>query len=243
MHRPPPRLCCIVCSKQLDAVHAESKFQPNGAVICETSGNYGSTVFDPMGIKGEPSAPDDPAHGLVWSAILGQIDRANSESEFVSVADTPRTTFAKHPWSIGGGGAAELREEIEDQSHTLKSIRADLGFFVITGEDNCLMLPTSAVTRLGFAHAMPIGEVDVVRDWRADSALSVLWPYSTLGADISSDKTESHVRGLWTYRTSLKDRKVYRFYPTEHDAIVAFKRGEVDVLEDIQNIEDLSEQL
>lgn len=162
-----------------------------------------------MGIKGEPSAPDDPAHGLVWSAILGQIDQANSESEFVSVADTPRTTFAKHPWSIGGGGAAELREEIEDQSHTLKSIRADLGFFVITGEDNCLMLPTSAVTRLGFAHAMPIGEGDVVRDWRADSALSVLWPYSALGADLSSDKTESHVRGLWTYRTSLKDRKVF----------------------------------
>ena len=29
------------------------------------------------------------------------------ESEFVSVADTPRATFAKHPWSIGGGGAAD----------------------------------------------------------------------------------------------------------------------------------------
>jgi hypothetical protein len=27
-----------------------------------------------MGIKGEPSTPDDPAHGLVWSAIVGQID-------------------------------------------------------------------------------------------------------------------------------------------------------------------------
>lgn len=39
---------------------------------------------------------------------------------------------------------------------------------------------------------------------------------------------------------SVKDRKVYRFYPTEHDAIIAFKHGEVDVLEDMQNIEDLS---
>ena len=162
-----------------------------------------------MGIKGEPSAPDDPAHGLVWSAILGQIDRAGSESEFVSVADTPRTTFAKHPWSIGGGGAAELREEIEDRSTTLKGIGTDLGFFVITGEDNCLMLPSSAVTRLDFAHTMPIGEGDVVRDWRGDSGLSVLWPYDALGEDLSSDETATHIRGLWTYRTSLKDRKVF----------------------------------
>ena len=29
-----------------------------------------------MGIKGEPATPDDPAKGLVWSAILSQIDVA-----------------------------------------------------------------------------------------------------------------------------------------------------------------------
>ncbi len=28
-----------------------------------------------MGIKGEPSTPDDPAQGLVWSAIVDQIDQ------------------------------------------------------------------------------------------------------------------------------------------------------------------------
>ena len=39
---------------------------------------------------------------------------AGSESEFVSVADTPRATFAKHPWSIGGGGAAELKEQLNE---------------------------------------------------------------------------------------------------------------------------------
>jgi hypothetical protein len=48
-----------------------------------------------MGIKGEPSTPNDPAQGLVWSAIVGQIDRAGSESEFVSVADTGRATFSR----------------------------------------------------------------------------------------------------------------------------------------------------
>ena len=35
----------------------------------------GDAVRTVMGIRGEPSTPDDPAHGLVWSAIVGQIDR------------------------------------------------------------------------------------------------------------------------------------------------------------------------
>ena len=36
----------------------------------------GDAVRTVMGIKGEPSTPDDPAQGLVWSAIVEQIDQA-----------------------------------------------------------------------------------------------------------------------------------------------------------------------
>jgi hypothetical protein len=162
-----------------------------------------------MGIKGEPSAPDDPAQGLVWCAITQQIDQAGSESDFVSVADTPRTTFAKHPWSIGGGGACELREELEERNPTLKASGADLGYLVITGEDNCLMLPTRAVARLGFSHSRPIAEGDVVRDWQANSDLKVLWPYQPNGEDLPVENVTLHVRGLWPYRTSLKDRRAF----------------------------------
>ena len=49
-----------------------------------------SAVRTVMGIRGEPATPEDPAAGLVWSAIVAQIDRPAVESEFVSVADTPR---------------------------------------------------------------------------------------------------------------------------------------------------------
>ncbi|MGF6755246.1 BREX-2 system adenine-specific DNA-methyltransferase PglX [Paraburkholderia sp. GAS42] len=162
-----------------------------------------------MGIKGEPSAPADPSQGLVWSAILGQIDQVGSESNFVSVADTLRPTFGKHPWSIGGGGASEMREALEERRATLKSSGADLGYLVITGEDNCLMLPNSAVSRLGFSCSKPIAEGDSVRDWRADTDLSVLWPYLPVGGDLPPEQAEAHVRGLWSYRTSLKDRKAF----------------------------------
>lgn len=162
-----------------------------------------------MGIKGEPNAPNDPAHGLVWSAIVEQIDQPDSESAFVSVADTPRATFGKHPWSIGGGGAAQLREQIEESGEALKASGADLGYLVITGEDNCLMLAKSAVTRCGFIHSLPIAEGDVVRDWRSDSDLCVLWPYEQDGEDLPEDQTIEHVCGLWPFRTSLKDRKAF----------------------------------
>ena len=71
-----------------------------------------------MGIRGEPSTPEDPAQGLVWSAIV-DTDRGRSRarmSEFVSVGDSPRELFHKHPWSIGGGGASELKEQLEERS-------------------------------------------------------------------------------------------------------------------------------
>ncbi len=40
---------------------------------------------------------------------------------------------------------------------------------------------------------------------------------------------------------STTERLVYRFYPTDHNAVIAFKRGEVDRLEEILDPEDLKD--
>jgi hypothetical protein len=172
-------------------------------------GSEQNTVRAVMGIKAEPGKPDNPANGLVWSAILRQIDTAGSESEFVSVADTPRSTFNRHPWSLGGGGAAELRELIESQRTRLKALPADLGYLVITGEDNCLILPRHASHRLGITLTMPIVEGESVREWSCASDLVTLWPYQPNGGALGTDVISSHVTALWCYRTSLKDRKAF----------------------------------
>ena len=169
----------------------------------------GGDVRTVMGIKGEPSAPDDPALGLVWSAILCQIDRIGSESEFVSVTNCDRAVLAKHPWSLGGGGAADLREIVEDGKKTLKSIGADAGYSVITGEDNCLLLPAAAARRLGFSASIPIRDGEVVRDWSSLSDVHVLWPYDSFGSDLTLGEQKSHIHGLWNYRTSLKGRRAF----------------------------------
>ncbi|MGE0675347.1 MAG: BREX-2 system adenine-specific DNA-methyltransferase PglX, partial [Methylibium sp.] len=129
----------------------------------------GDAVRTVMGTKGEPSTPDDPAHGLVWSAILGQIDRTGSESEFVSVADTPRATFARHPWSIGGGGAAELREQLEQSATTtLKSVASAMGVMLVTGEDEVFLRNRPADfdrIEVPGASRRALVEGDAVRDW------------------------------------------------------------------------------
>ena len=135
------------------------------------------TVRTVMGIKGEPSTPEDPACGRVWSAIVGQIDRSGSESEYLSVADTPRATFAKHPWSIGGGGAADLKEFIEADWQTVTAIADEVGITAVNGEDELYLLANKAhAQRLGLEHVRPMVTGDLVRDWTA-GAMTAVWLY------------------------------------------------------------------
>lgn len=169
-----------------------------------------------MGIKGEPSTPADPAHGLVWSAIVGQIDQAGSESDFVSVADTPRATFAKHPWSIGGGGAAELKEEIEGDLSTLKSVTSSVGFAAITGEDDVFALPNRNFRLLNL-HSRPFVLGDEVRDWCVSPSAEVAFPYKESAAlpAIAPDPSSSAIHHFWQLRTNLRNRLMFGKSPEQ----------------------------
>lgn len=169
-----------------------------------------------MGIKGEPSTPDDPAQGLVWSAIVGQMDRAGSESDFVSVADTPRATFGKHPWSIGGGGAAELKEAIETQRDALKSVIGSAGFSAISGEDDVFALPARLI-RLMDLHSRPFVLGDEVRDWALTPSASVAFPYED-GPDLRPDlpvSSSGSARHFWQMRTNLRSRLMFGKSPEQ----------------------------
>ncbi|WP_043458601.1 BREX-2 system adenine-specific DNA-methyltransferase PglX [Azohydromonas australica] len=133
-----------------------------------------------MGIKGEPSTPENPEKGLVWNAILNQIDRPDSQSAFLSVADTPRITFSKHPWSIGGGGASELKEAIEARSaETFGSKTTAMGFFGISAADEVMLADLASFARRGVEQdrVRPLISGDEVRDWAATPELYALFPY------------------------------------------------------------------
>jgi len=170
----------------------------------------GETIRAVLGIKGEPSTPDDPSQGLVWQSIVSQIDTANAQDAFTSTADVPRTTFASHPWSIGGGGAADLKEQIEsDCEETLETRDCKIGFLVITGEDNCLVLEPDVAKRIGLGKTMPLVLGDEIRDWSLTNNLVCLWPCDAQGRRLTMDAIPEHLRFCWSYRAVLRERKAF----------------------------------
>ncbi|MCF7993508.1 MAG: BREX-2 system adenine-specific DNA-methyltransferase PglX [Chromatiaceae bacterium] len=161
-----------------------------------------------MGINGEPATPADPARGLVWTAILDQIDRRGSESEWVSVADVERAQLAKHPWSMGGGGAAELRESLDELAPAvLSDFTREIGITSVTGEDDLYVLeaPVNAYRhRLEATRALVTG--DLVRDWGLSGSTAV-WLYDEDMTLISLESLPKTERYLWPFRTNLSKRK------------------------------------
>ncbi|MCA1704837.1 MAG: BREX-2 system adenine-specific DNA-methyltransferase PglX, partial [Actinobacteria bacterium] len=162
-----------------------------------------------MGIKGEPSTPPDPAKGLVWTAIVDQVDEAGSESEFVSVGDTDRTRFAYHPWSIGGGGASELKDRLDNASHhQLRDVLSDLGRTVHTGEDDAYLMPRAAAkTRQWQPAVLPLIEGEALRDYEDRAETLALFPYTTVGVALEEDALPITVaRRFWLLRPNLRAR-------------------------------------
>lgn len=177
------------------------------------------TVRTVMGIQGEPSTPADPAQGQVWTAILSQLDQPGSESEFVSVVDTPRAMFGRHPWSIGGGGAAELKETIEGQSiQKLDDILDSIGFMAITGEDEAFIIPPHCIPRWGCpVRNFVIG--DGIRDWAVTVQSPVVFPYQISGSDFEPCDLDPHqefARARWHCRTPLRSRVMFGKTAEQH---------------------------
>lgn len=170
-----------------------------------------SLVRTVMGIKGEPSTPSDPAHGLVWSAILGQIDQAGSESDFISVVDSDRTLLGNHPWSVGGGGVADLKEAIEEIGTPLSRLTTELGFVCITKADDVFVVSEAVASRkkLDVRYLRPFGIGEDVRDWTVVSNNLCIFPYTDDVELVPETELCNTLRFIWRCRIPLLDRKVF----------------------------------
>lgn len=125
-----------------------------------------NTIRTVMGIKGEHGTPENAANGLVWQSIISLVDQVGTQNNFISVANTPRINFYKHPWSIGGGGAAELKAQIDGVNKTsLEDLIVETGFQVITGEDSCLIIEKSFANRFKTIKTIPTAIGENIRSW------------------------------------------------------------------------------
>lgn len=89
-----------------------------------------------MGKRGEPATPVDASQGEVWCSITDMVNTPGQENDYVSVADLDRSLFCVHPWSIGGGGAGELKALLDEtHSQRLGVVANNIGIAAVTLED------------------------------------------------------------------------------------------------------------
>lgn len=168
---------------------------------------HDALVRSVLGVRGEPARPMDPAQGIVWKSILDQIDLPGSISEWVSVQDEPLQRFFRFPWTMTGGGGADLMDLLSQAPQRLGDLLAGrVGVVSDPGQRDVFALgrlwflrhPDSA--RL--ARGMVTGET--VGDWRAGVATDVLAPYDDDDILLPLDASSSWGRHLWTMRQVLR---------------------------------------
>ncbi len=157
-----------------------------------------------LGIRGEAARPGVPYEGLVWSEIVALIDQPGEESTYISIVDLERDRLRSHPWSIGGGGASELKELLDRGRLRLGDFVSDLGRTAHTGEDDAYLMPRHCARRLR-ARAVQLVNGEDVRDWTVAAANWTLFPYDSQG-DCVSPAPESVERHYWMLRTLLRRR-------------------------------------
>jgi hypothetical protein len=170
----------------------------------------GLTIRMVMGIRGEPERPSDPSRGLVWTSIATSVDVPGSVTDFISVADLERERLARHPWSIGGGGAADLKVEIGRGRPILRSFVRLIGYTGQTNADDAFLAPRADHERHGVEQSqlrqLVVG--DVVRDWSLGESDHAVFPYSTTGL-CDLDAVPGTRRRLWPLRTLLWARATF----------------------------------
>ncbi|MFG2627363.1 BREX-2 system adenine-specific DNA-methyltransferase PglX [Streptomyces sp. NPDC048473] len=158
-----------------------------------------------LGIRGESGRPEEPAQGPVWRAIVEQVARPGSESEWVTVDDADRATFAAYPWSLSGGGAGDLFAKLSSEPELKSRVDGSIGVHAILG-NNDVFLSTTLPARWD-RDGIPVRKFvagENIRDWSC-SSIRVAWPYSAEEPVLNLQKT--HL--FWSCRTDLRAGLVF----------------------------------
>src|SRR5262249_45940982 len=116
-----------------------------------------------------------------------------------------------HPWSIGGGGAAELKERLDEcAATTLSAETEEIGVLGMTNADEVMLGPNDAfrrkrVERFAFRR-LALG--DEVRDWQITGTDCSLFPYRDEEL-LTLDIMRGVERWMWPSRTVLGNRATF----------------------------------
>lgn len=170
------------------------------------------TIRAVQGIRGEPSTPIDPSKGVVWQSVLRNIDLADAEDRFTSASDALRSTFASHPWTLGGGGASELQQLLDTSAHaTLAEEASLLGVFGMTNADEVFLADRGAFRRKNVEPAVirQLQLADEIRDWMASVGSYSIFPYANDESLVPISEVPNLLKWLWPARTTLGNRATF----------------------------------
>jgi len=173
--------------------------------------NRADTIRTVMGIRGEPNVPDNPAEGRVWSAIRSQIKQPNTQSDWVSTADTSRRQLALFPWSLSGGGAEDVLASIVEERPKLRSVVRRLGILGMTNADDIMLLDKNVWWRQAatteVSRRLVVG--DELRDWSDLGGEWGFFPYSEKFELLPLDAESRTYQTLWPHRTVMGNRATF----------------------------------
>jgi hypothetical protein len=166
-----------------------------------------NTVRAVLGINSEPTVPDEPAKGMVWQSIVKHVDAVNCQDAFTSSADVPRITFNSHPWSIGGGGASDLKLKLENACPSVLRAFIDppIGRAVRIASEEVFTFTENRRrhSRCPEPEFRGILTGEDVRDWFGRAVDWVWYPYS------ATSSRSDMIRQFWPWRTLLANRATF----------------------------------
>lgn len=165
-----------------------------------------------LGIRGEPGTPDDAAQGKVWSSIVNLMPIGNGQNEFVSVLDQERSLFQSHPWSVGGGGAAELKALMDENAQVLLiDVQDEIGVFGMTNADEVMFSRANDFARKNVELDLyrPVCQGDSIRDWSSEEKYHALFPYGANGKLVDVALTDGFRKWVWPNKTNLGNRATF----------------------------------
>jgi uncharacterized protein DUF7008/Eco57I restriction-modification methylase len=178
--------------------------------------NPDRTLRAVLGVRGEPRQPEKgkEAKGLVWRAIVEQVGRPGSETDWVSVENAAAASFVTHPWSVSGGGAAGLLARLDAVPERLSQKILETGRTTHTGLDDAYYLPNASARTRGLSNGcVPVVLGDGLRDYALSAPMRTFFPYSKTGEPRSLTQAETSF--LWPDRTVLRRRVDFGETPEE----------------------------
>src|SRR5690606_582711 len=135
--------------------------------------------------------------------------------DYISVADLHRERLARHPWSLQGGGAVELKQRIDTSTARLVSSIEAVGRTTHTAEDDAYFIdPACPLARRAPQESVPLVTGEALRDYLIASHTLSLFPYDTATGE-PRDPSPALSEHFWALRTTLRERRDYGQRPEE----------------------------